>query len=113
MEFTKSVWKFSAESAKRVGHPAPFPVELPYRLIQLYTFLGEVVIDPFIGSGTTAVAALQTGRHFVGYDIDPAYVKLAIQRVRQLVSQKKLFKEEIVPSSNSKKLKLVPLTQIS
>jgi site-specific DNA-methyltransferase (adenine-specific) len=56
LEFTKSVGRFSAEPATKVGHPAPFPVELPYRLIQLYTFEGEVVLDPFIGSGTTAIA---------------------------------------------------------
>jgi len=58
LEFTKSVWTFAAESATKVGHPAPFPVELPYRLIQLYTFEGEVVLDPFIGSGQTAIAKL-------------------------------------------------------
>lgn len=85
LEFTKSVWRFSAESATRVGHPAPFPVELPYRLIQLYTYQGEVVLDPFIGSGTTAVAALQAGRRFVGYDVDAAYVEAARQRVQQIV----------------------------
>ena len=72
LEFTKSVWCFPAEPAGRVGHPAPFPEELPYRLIQLYTYEGEVVLDPFIGSGTTAVAAIKARRHFVGYDIEPA-----------------------------------------
>ncbi|MFQ5880508.1 MAG: DNA-methyltransferase, partial [Dehalococcoidia bacterium] len=81
LEFTKSVWRFPAEPAKKVGHPAPFPVELPRRLIQLYTYEGEVVLDPFIGSGTTAVAALKAGRHFVGYDIDPSYVEMARRRV--------------------------------
>ncbi|MEW6046001.1 MAG: site-specific DNA-methyltransferase [Bacillota bacterium] len=81
LELTKSVWTFPTESARRVGHPAPFPVELPRRLIQLYTFAGDVVLDPFAGSGTTCVAALQTGRHFVAYDIDPAYVALARRRI--------------------------------
>lgn len=81
LELTKSVWRFPAEPAAKVGHPAPFPVELPYRLIQLYTFEGEVVLDPFMGSGTTALAALQTGRVFVGYEINPAYVALAQQRL--------------------------------
>lgn len=66
LEFTKSVWRFPAEPASKVGHPAPFPVELPYRLIQLYTFSGEIVLDPFMGSGTTAIAALKTGRFYVG-----------------------------------------------
>jgi site-specific DNA-methyltransferase (adenine-specific) len=66
-----------------VGHPAPFPVELPRRLIQLYTFAGELVLDPFMGSGQTAIAALRTGRHFVGYETDPGYVKLAEERIQQ------------------------------
>lgn len=82
LEFTKSVWTFPTDSAKRVGHPAPFPVELPYRLIQLYTFEGETVLDPFIGSGTTAIAALKTGRHFVGYENKEEYVKLANKRIK-------------------------------
>jgi site-specific DNA-methyltransferase (adenine-specific) len=81
LELTKSVWGFSTESASRVGHPAPFPVELPRRLIELYTFEGDVILDPFLGSGTTAVAALKTGRHFVGFELDPTYVNLARQRV--------------------------------
>ncbi|MDI6751667.1 MAG: site-specific DNA-methyltransferase [bacterium] len=85
LQFTKSVWTFGAVSAQRVGHPAPFPVELPYRLIQLYTFEGEVVLDPFIGSGQAAVAAIKTNRHYVGYDIDEGYVKLAQERIRELL----------------------------
>ena len=83
LEWTKSVWTFSAESAKRVNHPAPFPVELPTRLIQLYTYESEVVLDPFIGSGTTAVAAVNTKRHFVGYDINEEYVQIAQKRVKK------------------------------
>ena len=67
-----------------MGHPAPFPVELPYRLIQLYTFEGEVVLDPFIGSGQTAIAAIKTHRHYVGYDINEEYVKLAEKRIKEL-----------------------------
>jgi len=81
LEFTKSVWRFGAEPATKVGHPAPFPVELPYRCIQLYTYAGEVVLDPFMGSGTTAVAALKTGRRYVGYEVDPAYCRLAEKRI--------------------------------
>ena len=83
LEFTKSVWTFAAEPATKVGHPAPFPVELPYRLIQLYTFEGEVVLDPFIGSGQTAIAAVKTQRHYVGYDINEEYVKLAKGRIKE------------------------------
>jgi DNA modification methylase len=64
-----------------VGHPAPFPVELPRRLIELFSFAGDVVLDPFMGSGSTAVAAVSTGRRFVGYEIDAGYVDLARERV--------------------------------
>ncbi|MEL7210528.1 MAG: site-specific DNA-methyltransferase, partial [Actinomycetota bacterium] len=70
MEATLDVWELPAESATRVGHPAPFPVELPERLIELYTYEGDLVLDPFMGAGTTAVAAVRTGRHYVGYDTD-------------------------------------------
>jgi DNA modification methylase len=87
LDFTKSVWTFPAESAKKVGHPAPFPVELPYRLMQLYTFSGEVVLDPFMGSGQTALAALKAGRHYVGYDIDENYVRLADRRIRACLAE--------------------------
>jgi len=81
LEFTKSVWTFPAVSAKEIGHPAPFPVELPYRLIQLYTFEGEVVLDPFMGSGQTAIAALKSKRFYVGYEIVSEYVELAQKRI--------------------------------
>ncbi|HOV37283.1 MAG TPA: site-specific DNA-methyltransferase [Spirochaetales bacterium] len=83
LEFTKSVWSFAAEPATKVGHPAPFPVELPYRLIQLYTFDGEVVLDPFIGSGQAAIAAIKTHRHYIGYDINTKYIKLAEKRIKE------------------------------
>lgn len=85
LEFTKSVWEFPAESARRVGHPAPFPVELPYRLIQLYSYEGEVVLDPFMGSGQTALAALKSGRHYVGYETNPDYVRHARARIAEKV----------------------------
>ena len=81
LEFTKSVWRFDAESARKIGHPAPFPVELPYRCIQLYTFRGDIVLDPFIGSGQTAIAAVRTGRHFVGYELNSEYAKLSERRI--------------------------------
>lgn len=81
LEWTKSVWSFPATSAHQVGHPAPFPEELPRRLIQLYTFEGDVVLDPFCGSGTTCVAAKASGRHYVGYDVEPGYLELARQRL--------------------------------
>ncbi len=81
MEATTDVWEIKAESAKRLGHPAPFPVELPERLINLYTYRDDLVLDPFMGAGTTAVAAVRTKRHYVGFDTDADYVKLAEQRI--------------------------------
>ncbi|MBE9523715.1 MAG: site-specific DNA-methyltransferase [Chloroflexi bacterium] len=83
---TKSVWQFPTESAKRVGHPAPFPVELPRRLIDLYTFKNEIVLDPFMGSGTTALAAIETGRHYIGYELDQSYIQLAQKRITNHLS---------------------------
>ncbi len=97
LEFTKSVWTFHAEPATKVGHPAPFPVDLPYRLIQLYTFEGDVVLDPFMGSGQTAIAAIKTNRHYVGYDINQEYIKLAKRRIEEyslIHHSPKLFKIE-------------------
>ena len=85
LEFTKSIWTFPAEPAHMVGHPAPFPIELPYRLIQLYTFEGEVVLDPFMGSGQAAIAAIKTNRHYIGYEINEEYVKLAERRIKDFL----------------------------
>ncbi|MPZ53508.1 MAG: hypothetical protein GEU79_12380 [Acidimicrobiia bacterium] len=81
IEATTDVWEMAAESATTVGHPAPFPVDLPRRVIELFTFVGDVVVDPFIGSGTTAVAAKMTGRHYIGYDTDPRYLERARERI--------------------------------
>jgi DNA modification methylase len=75
---------------RRVGHPAPFPEELPYRLIQLYSFKGDIVLDPFMGSGTTAVASLKSDRKFVGYEINKEYIDLAEKRVEPLLKQTKV-----------------------
>ena len=83
LQSTKSVWAFPAESARKVGHPAPFPRELPKRLIQLYTFEDEVVLDPFMGSGQSALAALEINRHYIGYEIDPEYAELAERRIKE------------------------------
>ena len=77
VDATIDIWDIPTESATRVGHPAPFPVELPRRLIELYTYRGDLVLDPFMGSGSTAVAAVRTERHYVGFDTDEAYVALA------------------------------------
>ncbi|MBI5840509.1 MAG: site-specific DNA-methyltransferase [Chloroflexi bacterium] len=85
LEWTKSVWSFASESARKIGHPAPFPVELPYRCIQLYTYSNEVVLDPFMGSGQTALAALRAGRKYVGYELNEDYLKLAQKRIDERV----------------------------
>ena len=81
IEWTKSIWTFNAESAKKIGHPAPFPIELPYRLIHLFSFETDIILDPFIGSGTTGIAALESKRHFVGLEIKEDYIKLANARL--------------------------------
>ena len=81
MEATTDLWEIAPESATKVGHPAPFPVELPQRLIELYTYEGDVILDPFMGSGSAAVAALRTARHYIGFDTDEGYVKAARRRI--------------------------------
>ena len=81
LDATLDVWKMRPERAKKVQHPAPFPVDLPERLIRLYTYVGDTVLDPFMGSGSTAVAAARNGRNYVGYDLDPEYVAIAEARV--------------------------------
>ena len=77
LEHTKSVWRFPTMSAKRAQHPAPFPLELPRRLINLYSYKGDIVLDPFMGSGTTALASVTTGRHYVGYELEQRYIDVA------------------------------------
>lgn len=90
MEWTKSIWTMNAESARRIGHPAPFPEELLYRLIQLYSFKGDIILDPFMGSGTTAISSIKSDRKFVGYDISQEYVDLAGKRISSLFNQTKM-----------------------
>ena len=84
LEWTKSVWTFPAISAKKIGHPAPFPEELPHRLIQLYSYKGDVILDPFAGSGTTCLVAGRDGRRYIGYEISEQYVELARNRIASL-----------------------------
>jgi site-specific DNA-methyltransferase (adenine-specific) len=81
LSYTKSIWEFPAESATRVGHPAPFPIELPYRCIQLYSFKDDVVLDPFCGVGSTCLAAIKSRRHYIGYENNPVYVNIAKNRI--------------------------------
>ncbi len=87
LDATTDLWELAPERATRVGHPAPFPVALPMRLIELYTYEGDVVLDPFMGSGTTAVAAVRTGRHFLGFDTEDAYSDRAEARIAREVER--------------------------
>lgn len=94
LEWTKSIWTFSAVSAKKIGHPAPFPEELPHRLIQLYSFKGDVILDPFVGSGTACLSALKDDRNYVAYDIDAEYIKLAENRILTFRDQLSLVEKK-------------------
>lgn len=90
LEWTKSIWTMNAESARRIGHPAPFPEELPNRLMQLYSFKNDIILDPFMGSGTTAISAIKSNRYFVGYEINKDYISLAKKRIDAVLKQVKL-----------------------
>lgn len=83
IQWTKSVWTFPAVNAKKIGHPAPFPVELPHRLINLYSYEGDIVLDPFCGSGTTCIAALKNNRNYIAYEINQEYVSLSQNRIEK------------------------------
>ena len=84
-DWTQGVWCFNGESKKRIGHPAPFPKELPYRCIKMFSYVGDVVLDPFAGSGTTLVVAQNTNRKSVGIELDPTYFELAKKRINNEV----------------------------
>lgn len=83
MSWTNGVWDFSGESKTKVGHPAPFPIELPRRCIKLFSYVGDTVLDPFLGSGTTLLACIETNRGGMGIEIDPEYCKLARKRLKK------------------------------
>lgn len=107
MEATTDVWEIPPASATRVGHPAPFPVELPQRLIELYTYREDLVLDPFMGAGTTAVAAVRTGRHYVGFDTDASYIataekRVAAERLRLEANAAVRYERVMVPPSASR-----------
>ncbi len=91
IEWTNGVWTFSGESKKRIGHPAPFPLELPRRCIRLFSYKDDLIIDPFVGSGTTLLSAYYEGRRAIGVEIDENYINLAIERIKREISQKKIL----------------------
>ena len=90
LEYTKSIWNFPATSAKQAEHPAPFPEALPNRLIQFYTFEGDVILDPFCGSGNACIAAIKAKRHFIGFDNEKKYIEIANRRIKKYMGQKGL-----------------------
>jgi site-specific DNA-methyltransferase (adenine-specific) len=94
IEWTNGLWTFSGESKKKIGHPAPFPVELPRRCIKLFSYVGDTVLDPFLGSGSTAIAAYKLNRKAIGVEIDETYFRLAIKRIMK----------ECIANQNQKKL---------
>lgn len=99
---TLSVWEIAPESARRVGHPAPFPVELAARVIRLFSYVGDVVLDPFNGSGTTCVAAMLNQRHYIGYDISPEYCEIARRRLEEAAAATASTQENRPPRENQR-----------
>ncbi len=95
MEWTNGLWTFSGESKKKTGHPAPFPIELPKRCIKLFSFVGDTVLDPFMGSGTTLIASYKLNRIGIGIEIDKGYCKLAVDRLikEARINEERLFAE--------------------
>ncbi len=85
LQFTKSIWTFPSCSAKKAQHPAPFPIELPRRLIELYSYEADTVLDPFMGGGTTALAAIESGRHYIGYELSQEYVDISESKIKKLL----------------------------
>jgi len=90
LELTRSIWRFPPESAKKIGHPAPFPEKLPYNCIQLYSYKDDIILDPFAGSGTTCIAAYKLNRHFIGIDNNIEYVNLALNRLKSIKESKEV-----------------------
>ncbi len=91
INWTNGVWNFSGESKTKIGHPSPFPVELPKRCIRLFSFVGDTVLDPFLGSGTTLLACVECNRAGIGVEINRNYCELAVRRLKeQGIFQKKL-----------------------
>lgn len=100
ISWTQGVWTFSGEKKSKIGHPAPFPIELPKRCIKLFSFVGDTILDPFMGSGTTLVAAKQNNRNGIGIDIDQGYCNLAKNRVIWEAREKQIGIDEYLESEN-------------
>lgn len=105
MKWTNGVWNFSGESKKKVGHPAPFPIELPRRCIKLFSFVGDIILDPFLGSGTTLIASYLNNRKGVGVEIDKKYCDLAIRRLYKeaKINQVSFFKQIYEKEKNNQR----------
>lgn len=94
IKWTNGVWNFSGENRVKIGHPAPFPIELPRRCIKLFSFVGDTILDPFLGSGTTLIACLETNRAGIGVEINENYCNLAVKRLKEHgIYQKKLIED--------------------
>ena len=112
IEWTNGLWSFNGESKNKIGHPAPFPVELPRRCIQLFSFVGDTILDPFLGSGTTLVASYNEGRNGIGIDIDPHYCQIALNRLKKETKIDLEPPKKLVTSSNKNiKIKKILMTQ--
>ncbi len=107
MDWTNGLWTFNGESKKKIGHPAPFPVELPKRCIQLFSYVDDTILDPFLGSGSTLVAAILNDRKGVGIDIDEHYCEIAIERLKKEAGLEQIALKEYSKTSQNK-----PNTQI-
>ena len=113
MDWTNGLWTFNGESKKRIGHPAPFPVELPKRCIQLFSYVGDTVLDPFLGSGSTLVAAYSNNRKGIGIDIDEHYCEIAINRLKNEAGLKQIAQKSIENKTRKLLIPRKPDTQIS
>lgn len=111
LEWSLSVWNMNAVSARSIGHPAPYPVELPYRLTQLYSFKDDIILDPFMGSGQTAIAALKSERNYIGYDISKEYIELAEKRIAAFKDQTTMDFKDNIKLTNPKMLKPYAIKQ--
>ena len=105
MEATLDVWRMPPEQANRVGHPAPFPMALPERLIHLYTYEDDLVLDPFMGSGTSLVAAAKLSRRYVGYDLDDTYCEIARERVAAVSAERSAVPPEAPATASMRTLR--------